>query len=43
MTTEQVEHAKRQLKATLLMQLDGSANIVEDIGRQVTISRENEG
>lgn len=25
------------------MQLDGSANIVEDIGRQVTISRENEG
>ncbi|KAK8811755.1 hypothetical protein WA538_000540, partial [Blastocystis sp. DL] len=34
-TSEQVEHAKRQLKASLLMQLDDSSSNVEDIGRQM--------
>ena len=35
MTAEQGERAKKQLKASLLMQLDGSPFIVEDIGRQM--------
>lgn len=30
-----MERAKKQLKASLLMQLDGSPFIVEDIGRQM--------
>ena len=34
-TEEEVERAKGQLKANLMMSLDGSANICEDIGRQL--------
>lgn len=34
-TTIEVERAKARLKAALLMNLDGSAAIVEDIGRQL--------
>ena len=32
---EEVERAKTQLKASMLMQLDGHANVAEDIGRQL--------
>ncbi|KAF4321708.1 hypothetical protein BBO99_00001688 [Phytophthora kernoviae] len=34
-TDEEVERAKTQLKANMLMQLDGSSPICEDIGRQM--------
>lgn len=34
-TDEDVERAKNQLKACMLMQLDGSSAIAEDIGRQL--------
>ena len=34
-TDEEVQRAKGQLKANLMMSLDGSANICEDIGRQM--------
>ncbi|CCI44798.1 unnamed protein product [Albugo candida] len=34
-TEEEVERAKIQLKASMLMQLDGSSPICEDIGRQL--------
>ena len=37
MTEEQVEAAKNKCIASLLMQTDGSAAIVDDIGRQVII------
>ena len=34
----EVERAKSQLKATLLLSLDGTSAIAEDIGRQVVTS-----
>lgn len=36
-TEEQVETAKKQLKSTLIMQLNNTSNIIEDIGRQVWV------
>ena len=32
---EEVERARTQLKANMMMQLDGSSNVCEDIGRQM--------
>jgi len=37
-TEAEVERAKSQLKATLLLSLDGTSAIAEDIGRQVVTS-----
>ncbi len=37
-TKAEVERAKSQLKATLLLSLDGTSAIAEDIGRQVVKS-----
>lgn len=37
-TTAEVERAKSQLKASLLLSLDGSTAIAEDIGRQLVTS-----
>jgi processing peptidase subunit beta len=34
-SSEEVERAKRKLKASILMQLDGTSAIAEDIGRQI--------
>eukprot|EP00695_Tsukubamonas_globosa_P003380 TRINITY_DN600_c0_g1_i1.p1 TRINITY_DN600_c0_g1~~TRINITY_DN600_c0_g1_i1.p1 ORF type:complete len:470 (-),score=265.00 TRINITY_DN600_c0_g1_i1:48-1457(-) len=36
-TEEEVELAKKQLKTSLLMNLDGSTNVADDIGRQLLV------